>query len=115
MRKFDLEAAKRGEPIQTRDGRAVKFVAHVPNATVQNQRLVVLHDSGYLGTYCDNGTVYAGLNRGTDLFMAPRKRTVWINFYPDGDARYYESEDKAARYVNPLRIGGKAYPVEIEE
>ena len=32
MKPFDLEAAKRGEPIVTRGGEAAKFIAHVPDA-----------------------------------------------------------------------------------
>ena len=37
MKPFDLEAAKRGEPIQCRDGRPVKFIGHVPEAHDHNR------------------------------------------------------------------------------
>jgi hypothetical protein len=52
-----------------------------------------------------------------DLFMAPRKRTVWVNLYSDNTrpAWHYESQEKADRNIGPGRIGDRAYPIEIEE
>lgn len=32
MKPFNLEAAKAGKPICTREGKAVKFIAHIPTA-----------------------------------------------------------------------------------
>ena len=43
MKPFDLEAAKAGAPIVTRDGRPAKFIAHVAEAH-PSQRLLVLID-----------------------------------------------------------------------
>ena len=53
MKPFDLEAAKRGEPIICRDGTPAKFIAHVPEANI-SERVVALmgtsielfHESG---------------------------------------------------------------------
>lgn len=42
LRPFDLDAAKRGEPICTRDGSPAKFIAHVPEATPIFDRVIVL-------------------------------------------------------------------------
>ena len=86
MKPFDLEAAKAGTPIVTRDGRPAKFIAHVAEAH-PSQRLVVLID-GVVRMSWEDGKY---LGRGNpahvsdnDLFMAPVKRTVWINLYEYG-------------------------------
>ena len=111
MKPFDLEAAKRGEPIVTRDGREAKFIAHVPEL---NFPVLVLLGVGLWQARKD-GTSNVGVH--VDLFMAPKNRTVWVNFFePSMACFYYASEDLAdAGYESCKRIGGKAYPVEIEE
>ena len=121
MREFNLEAAKRGEPIQTRDGRPAKFIAHVPGAT-ESQQVVVLIGNTVRARY-PTGTFYDFEGDDDDLFMAPRKRTVWVNLYGSSSiARYFSTEYEADQYPswtdcisNINRIGNRAYPVEIEE
>ena len=41
MKPFDLEAAKAGAPIVTRDGRSAKFIAHVAEARNKYQDALV--------------------------------------------------------------------------
>ena len=64
MKPFDLEAAKRGEPIVTRDGRKAKFIAHVPEAK-HYQKIVLLMEGGLYSCNIDG--------HGVDeiFFMAP--------------------------------------------
>ena len=52
-----------------------------------------------------------------DLFMASRKRTVWINPYADGtcDKYLYATEDDADNAQGYGRIGCRAWPLEIED
>lgn len=113
MKPFDLEAAKRGEPIVTRDGRAAKFIAHVPEL---NFPVLVLLDVGLWQARKD-GTSNVGVH--VDLFMAPKKRTVWVNLYRSAfrEGYHYDTEIEADAAASDAhkRIGGKAYPVEIEE
>ncbi len=117
MKPFDLEAAKRGEPIVTRDGRPAKFIAHVPEANACYQ--VVALFSGLISTYAASGHVYSEKNPyDVDLFMAPRKRTVWVNVYPPGTNCFggaYETEAIANNYAGRNRIGNRAWPLEIED
>lgn len=119
MRPFDLEAAKRGEPIITRDGREAKFIAHVPEAK-EEHRVIVLVERNPLpahetGEYFD---IRVGESKN-DLFMAPKKRKVagWVNVYPSGDFFGHTTEDEAEYFGGPSRIGRKAHFVtfEIEE
>ena len=115
MKPFDLEAAKRGEPIQTRGGKPAKFIAHVPEAT-QPQQVVVLIGNSVRARY-PNGTFHKWAEDDDDLFMASRKRTVWVNLYPNENrlCYYYDTEEEAEEASAHKRIGNRAWPLEIEE
>ena len=116
MKPFDLEAAKRGEPIQTCEGELVTFIAHVPNATPK-QRVLVLDSTGGVWGCHENGQVLADFGNACDIFMAPKKRTVWLNLYPTASnkAYVYDTQESADAKADNTRIGGKAWPLEIEE
>jgi hypothetical protein len=114
MKPFDLEAAKRGEPIVCRNGTPAKFIAHVPEAN-DGRRLIVLI-SNFIFTHFENGREYPS-DTDRDLFMAPKKRTVWVNLYENGLANFHGTEEYADQSASKHhdRIGKRAYPVEIEE
>ena len=115
MKPFDLEAAKRGEPIVTRADHDVRFIAHVPEARLSNQ-VVCLHGVQILTHFEDGRCTSCSGESSLDLFMAPKKRTVWVNFYTNPErAYYYNTAECADDHEMNCRIGGKAYPVEIEE
>ena len=102
MKPFDLEAAKRGDPIINKYGFECYFIGVNKNGYV-----VCEIEGGHLIHYHD-----------TDLFMAPKKRTVWVNLWHSGhyDARDTEAAaDDMAYTTFGERVGGKAYLVEIEE
>ena len=112
MKPFDLEAALAGAPLITRDGATVKFIAYVPEAH-EGQRVVVLDSEGMISVHFENGNYYHAAAAGNDLFMAPKKRTVWVNFFKYGECHYYGDKDTADIYMSG-RLGD-SYPVEIEE
>jgi hypothetical protein len=115
MKPFDLEAAKRGEPIITRDGREAKLLAYEPD--LGNLPVVVMI-AGSVTQMTKNGSWVGDNSCSCDLFMAPKKRTVWVNFYSNREsvAYYYDTENDADYVANGRkRIGNKAYPVETEE
>jgi len=122
MKPFDLEAAKRGEPIQTRDGRPVKFIAHVPEAR-EGDRVVMLFEDVVLASG-ESGHFYLSKEpHHYDLFMAPRKRTMWVNLHPYAGistsygypATVYATKEMADAVSNQDRQGNRAWPLEIEE
>lgn len=48
--------------------------------------------------------------------VAPRKLTVWVNVYLDQSfASLYPTEEQANAKAGAHRIGGRAWPLEIEE
>lgn len=114
MKPFDLEAAKDGDPIVCRDGTPAKFIAHVPEAREPN-RLVVLINETVVVCYENGSRNSYGNASFSDLFMAPKKRTMWVNLYSKPWANYYSTQHEADAVATPDRIGGRAWPVEIEE
>lgn len=115
MKPFDLEAAKAGAPIVTRDGRPAEFIAHVEEAH-PGQRLVVLLD-GDVRLKFENGKYASSPAHVSDhdLFMAPVKRAVWVNLYECGAGVWYDTEKEADDCARAHRLGGRACPIEIEE
>lgn len=115
MKPFNLEEAKAGEPLITREGESVKFICVEPDAH-EDTRLLVLRNGRVLPLYIDgtyNGP-QAKFTSSGDVFMAPKKRTLWCNVYR-GSASHYDSEEEANNHGLPSRLGGKAWPLEIEE
>jgi hypothetical protein len=100
MKPFDIEAAKRGVPITSSDGELWYFVG-----VNRSFSIVVENSNGDLNTF-----------HTCHLYMVPKKRTVWVNFYPDGEAYYHYTQKEADGVRRHLdRTGGKAYAVEIVE
>lgn len=109
---FDLEAAKAGAPLVTRDGRKARFVAHVPEAKLYPY---VVHVEG-------DDMVTVMMDAASRLFMAPKpKRTVWVNLLEIADLlrwKKYPSREAAESAAQTLpitvRVFAVAVPVEIE-
>jgi hypothetical protein len=124
MKPFNLEAAKRGDPIRTRDGRPAVFVVHDADAGPYHKVLARVGNLGSHISYTVDGKVSDAVSQA-DLFMAAKKRTVWVNLYPDssasargrnwGDGCWHDTEKDANTTASAARLGGKAWPLEIEE
>lgn len=111
MKPFDLESAKRGDPIIDVYGRDYRFIAHIPDA-LEHNRVVVLGMETKATFTCSE----KGKNLGYKdpfLYMKPIKKTVYVNFYPNEMAAYHETEKRALECVDPNVIAS-AVPVEIE-
>lgn len=100
MKPFDLEAAKRGDPLYTLLNGKASFIG------LKKDGSVVLEYDAWIESRQQN-----------EVFMAPKKRTFWVNLLISGKAFHYDTEESANRMIgsSDQRIGGKAYPVEIEE
>lgn len=76
---FDLEKAEQGEKVVTRDGRAVKFIAHVPEAGA-TYRVVALIDGTINGFY-ESGYYVDGAAHFNDLFMDSETHVGYVNVF----------------------------------
>lgn len=72
---FDLEAAKRGEPIETANGKPMTFGAHLPNADVFC-RVVVLDADGRVCTFSTQGA-----SAFDHHLLRMAAKTEWVNLY----------------------------------
>lgn len=127
MKPFDLKAALAGDPVVTRNGKKIAFLAHDPAAAQICRVLARAEDETYPYSFAENGAFVLGTESIRDLFMAPKKRTVWVNLYveswPDYEstagrgqpAVWHATEVEADRAAASSRIGDRAFPIEIEE
>jgi hypothetical protein len=121
MKPFDLVRALAGEPVVMRNGTKVEEFHYFETAPDRFKVVVVSGGSFYF--YNTSGQVEG--TSYSDLFMAPKKRTVWVNVWEDDRrdvndtfGRVYSSEKLAnlvSSGMDEPRIGGKAWPLEIDE
>ncbi|MDE3022854.1 MAG: hypothetical protein KGI54_13520, partial [Pseudomonadota bacterium] len=117
------EKALAGDPVVTRDGQEVKQIAYFPDAKHGYQLIVLVAGWKSPCYYPINGEATSG---PLDLFMAPKKTTLWVNLYRLDTGKYWCSlpyEDYTyAKNVAAEPLGGgrgmtyiNTYPIEIDE
>ena len=93
---FDLEAAKQGKPVCTRDGRKARIICF--DYQNENPIIVLIQSEDGKGEdiyeFKQDGKVYNnGLETVYDLMMLPEKKEGWVNIYDDTPV--YETKEKA--------------------
>lgn len=101
MKKFDLEAALRGEPVCDRDGATIPMYQRIGTNYLLGFQNGRLQDAS-------NGTL-----NNHQLYMAPQKKTVYVNIYSQGSSTWYETK-KMAHDSHSSNVLAIAVPVEIE-
>ncbi|MEI7534228.1 MAG: hypothetical protein WCK57_07635 [Verrucomicrobiae bacterium] len=112
MKPFNLEEAKAGKPICTRDGRySVKFIAHVPAGILKQGETLIVAIDGYARHYEGNGSASCKCEGCNDLFMGGMKREGWacVNLSTLNDATTVRDEKStritcAANGKIPVRL-----------
>lgn len=96
LKPFDLEKAKDGKPVCTRDGRKARIICF--DAKRKDNRgivaLVPSKDEGYEGTddiitYPINGNYHGGHENDGDLMMLPEKKIGWVIIAKDKNGEIY--------------------------
>lgn len=110
---------KPGDDLIMRNGTPCRFVAYVPDAGTYCRLVAMEKDVGNVVTRHGNGRVNSEEECMGDIGLPPEKKTVWVNVYGNESwsliSSVYESEQAADEAVgNSDRIGGKAWPLEIE-
>jgi tellurite resistance-related uncharacterized protein len=89
MKPFNLEEAKAGKPLVTRDGRKARFIAHVPECKPDWRVLACIDGEETATAYTETGLLFENSENSCDLFMATEKREGWVNVYPKSDHKEY--------------------------
>ena len=123
MKPFNLEAAKRGEPLVSRDGRKVIHFHHIE--TDKSRLPCVVQYEGNLGASWmpDTGIVNSGSEDPSDLFMAPKIVTKYLNVYRSSTSSYagnhaavfdnkHDAEENA--YDKRVKLLIRAMPIDVE-
>lgn len=119
MKEFNLELAKAGHPVQTRDGRPARIICfdrideYYPIiALIKNDE----HKEEQCNSYTKDGKCYAySSNNPDDLIMVSTKKEGWVNIYHSsiyvaGVSNAYETKEDALKgkseegYINTIKI-----------
>lgn len=82
LREFDLEAAKAGKPVCTRDGRKARIICFDANGEYPLVAIIYLdNDAEDIKRYTIRGRYYGDSESNNDLMMLPEKKEGWVNLY----------------------------------
>ena len=101
LKPFDLEKAKQGAKLVTRDGRPARIICWDLKCDMYPIVAVFLnkHDEEDIETYTTSGKCVNDYDDSLDLFMAPTTVERWVNVYKKENeyyyGRYYGSEQEA--------------------
>ena len=101
MKPFDIEQAKAGKPVQTRDGRDVRIICF--DAKRKDTSIVCLitcFEDGIedlFSYFRDDGRWHSSQESTHDLFMKPEKKEGWVAVFNDGKSisTIYDTKEKA--------------------
>lgn len=85
LKPFDLEVAKQGKPVCTRDGRKARIICFDVKAKKPIAALITNDDTEEVHFYYDNGRSDQYQEYRYDLMMFPEKKEGWVNIYRDTD------------------------------
>lgn len=80
---FDLEAAKAGKPVCTRDGRKARIICFDAKCNKPIVALIYDCNKETVLQYLENGRFFVDQIDKYDLMMFPQKKEGWVNIYKD--------------------------------
>ena len=82
MKPFDIELAKQGKPVCTRDGRKARIICFDRKGDIC-PIIALVEENGMEVTksYDENGRANYKNGDNYDLMMLPEKKEMWINIY----------------------------------
>ena len=82
LKEFNLEAAKQGKPVCTKDGRKARIICFDRTDLYPIVALIECEDGKEMvGAYSKEGQTDIYEIKGTDLMMLPEKKEGWVNVY----------------------------------
>lgn len=84
LKPFDIQKAREGKPVCTRDGRNVRIIAFDAKRKDEKNIIALVPSKDYPGfedliAYPNNGNYYGGHENDGDLMMLPEKKEGWVN------------------------------------
>lgn len=103
LKPFDLQAAKSGKPVCTRDGRKARIICFDVKAKKPIAALITNDDTEEAHFYYDNGRSDQYQEYRYDLMMFPEKKGGWVNVYKGGllDTKAYNTKKEAFDKASP--------------
>ena len=104
MKAFNLEKALAGEKVVTRDGQEVTQVTLFKGVKDRSESICALVD-GRICLFYEDGSYIKMLESWTDLFMAPKQLSGFVNVYSGIQNTYnvYDTKAKADSLAGSLR------------
>lgn len=119
MKPFDLQKAIAGDPVVTRDGRNVIDIHHFKHDTSNLCLCAHIEGEPSPDWFHANGRDNLSDEDPSDLFMAPKKTTLYVNIWRNSsEAVFHEESDQAeaaASFNGREHYRAIAVPVEIED
>lgn len=122
LRPFDLEAAKAGKPVYTRDGRKARIICFDAKCIKPIVALIQGSDnSEQIEYYTENGVFSnGGTGKNRDLMILLEKKEGWVNIYGEEKERYcsnviYSSKEEALNISKQLEEHITTIKIEWEE
>lgn len=81
LKPFDLEAAKAGKPVCTRDGRKARIICFDAKCNKPIVALIYDCNKETVLQYLENGRFFVDQIDKYDLMMLPQKKDGWVNVY----------------------------------
>ena len=105
LKLFDLEAAKAGKSVCTRDGRKARIICFDAINKSGYPIIALIEDNGYEAVFYYNEDGKANIGNDFDLMMLPEKHEGWVNVYKASigyeSGKIYDSKEKAVQSANP--------------
>ena len=92
LKEFNLEAAKAGKPVCTRDGRKARIICFDAKGDKPIIALVEMGTAETPNNYPIDGKAVSAKEVSCDLMMLPEKKEGWVNVYKDS---VYDTKDEA--------------------
>lgn len=102
LKPFDLEAAKSGNPVCTRDERKARIICFDKGGIYPVIALVQEEGSETCHFYAQDGKC-ADSGNGYDLLMLSEKKEGWANVYDDTPISIYDTKEEALNRRSKLR------------
>ena len=125
MKKFDIELARQGKPVCTRDCRPVRILCFDRRGTYPIVAIVSNVDNDLVYAYTESGLcIKEDEDDNLDLMMVGEKRKMWVNVYSEyfdspvicfDNLKPYATEEEAKNNINDPKTHIATVPIEWEE